>query len=263
MSNNISDPTATPPNLEERVDALIVKRKEWEEGEYQSSTNILYNVLAECLEVKYFIERGGAAARSAFDTLLERHTIKFRADTPVTKSIIRLVFGDCKRRADIYSSTIQAAFSRDISPEHFPAWVKIEGGVEQVAELKDKSRQPKMSQETLIEIAKLTVPTAQILATIPAIAELAPASNSYYDLSVALIRRTSDGASHVIYGTNKKTVISAVLATLGKALASQLEEVEIVERTKADAVKLRQRVTQAVVAHKAAPAGDTPHASAL
>lgn len=114
--------------------SLEARRVMWEEGQYRTSNQVLYGMLAECLGFAGEVSTADAKVRSAeIEKLYKERGYKLRVDTPLITRVVRLVFGDRDRsRINTYSLVLREAKRRNISPLNLAEWIELEGGLQSI-----------------------------------------------------------------------------------------------------------------------------------
>lgn len=90
------------------IDALIQKRITWENGTYKASNDELYALLSDCLELFNEVQLERKLIKR-INALLEEREIQMRSNTSLATKIVRLIFGDCGKRAYTYAKVITVA----------------------------------------------------------------------------------------------------------------------------------------------------------
>jgi hypothetical protein len=235
--------TLNPPvMLKEQITALIAKREKWEKNQYQSSTALLYGLLAECLEITLRLSRKNNAEINAFNDLLAEHNIKKNESTQLETRVVRLAFGDCGRRDQIYGNVLFHAMKSSIEPKGLPTWIQAQGGVENVGQSKGASGSMKVQRKELVQLAAAEMETADFQIELEPLQCLEPSNKEYVTLSIAIIRKT-DGKFGIVYGTNHKSLLEQALAQAGKDLKLTQATAQIVSEAK-DLETVRRTATQ-------------------
>ncbi|MCR9257684.1 MAG: hypothetical protein NXI16_16490 [Alphaproteobacteria bacterium] len=205
-------------NLTAAINALRKQCQAWELGVFRTSNDELYAILQKC---HLFLEnlRSAPEMRSSFTKALAGLGIQTRGNTSLELKVVKAVFGKENKRIHAYVRLLQAA-KKDL-PKGKPLsdWIVEHGGVEEIR------RKPK-GGPTPAERAKSNREHAeQSLVNIDPVGSrfdpddsLQPDSDSDYPFSVALVRVDSDGKAAVVFGTNKTTLVRAVLSEAGAKL---------------------------------------------
>ena len=102
MENKLNETT-----LADRIDALEDARKNWETGTYAAANTELYSLLDRCYAL-YVELRSERKLIKPLNALLAARNLKPQANTSLATKIVRLVFGDCGKRA--YSNRLPFSF---------------------------------------------------------------------------------------------------------------------------------------------------------
>ena len=187
MQNPLT-PINPPLTFKQKVIGLIARREKWEKNEYKTSKVILYGLLAECREIMLKLSEKNAADMNAFNDLLEGHQIVMNSSTPIETRIVRLVFGDCGRRAHIYSNLLKHAKAHGIAPKDLAEWIIRERGIENVVHNKSSPASKKVMRQELIKYASTRLENTPFLLELEANGVLEPSNDNYVSLSLAIIR---------------------------------------------------------------------------
>lgn len=185
-------------SIPEFLDHLCRARNDWEITTYRASNDGLYGLLGGSLRLYYHVwDSVGTkpilrkADHKTLKEQLEGHLkskgLRFTPNTHMATKIVRCVFETDRKRASVYSIVLRAAIEAKIQPDALPAFIRENGGIEQ---LRLRKRSP---------IAKVD-PKKLIWETTPiATAALAPeASRATNDeLQLALVTVQADGGAHI------------------------------------------------------------------
>lgn len=216
MSKKSSQDNVT--NLTSAIDALRRKCEAWEINIYKSSNDELYSILQKC---HLFLEnlRSAPKMRNAFTKALEGLGIEVRGNTSLELKVVKAVFGKENKRIHAYVRLLKTAKKDLPKGTSLSDWIFEEGGVEEIR------RKPK-DGPTPTEKAKLNRERAErTLCDVDPIGKhfdpddsLQPVSDGDYPFSVALVRVDANGKAAVVFGSNKTTLVRAVLTEAGSAL---------------------------------------------
>lgn len=220
MENKLNETT-----LVDRIDELSEARKEWENGTYAAANAELYTLLERCLVL--FKELSGERKLiMLLNTLLTVRGLKPQTNTSLAVKIVRLVFGDCGKRAYYYANVLTIAAEEKRDNESMALFVGRKGGVEEIrrsAAHGGKTR-AQLKQE-FVDFAAEALSTANGIGDeLPLADALKPHKESATGFSVALIRGDATGKGVIVYGTNNETLVQAVLEVAGKQLKPAAEE---------------------------------------
>ena len=151
--------------LVSQLDALVVKRKQWEATDYKKANDGLYSLLANCLEVfnsKFVIasDDDKKTLRADLKARLEADGVRVQRNTTTLTMFVRFVFGSDRKRAHGYTYVLKAAISYDIAAATLPSWIVEQGGIEEVR------KRMIVSEEAQQRKADLAVAQAQVKANI-------------------------------------------------------------------------------------------------
>ena len=132
-ANNVAFANSTVALL----DALSVKRDEWEKGAFKAANEALYALLAETLEIysSKFVAGSKDDQRTLRTQLMSRLKemgIKAQKNSTALGMLVRFVFKSDRKRAHRYAYVLTAAVSEGVAAVDFPAYVRNAGGVEEV-----------------------------------------------------------------------------------------------------------------------------------
>lgn len=151
--------------LVSQLDALVVKRKQWEATDYKKANDGLYSLLANCLEVfnsKFVIasDDDKKTLRADLKARLEADGVRVQRNTTTLTMFVRFVFGSDRKRAHGYTYVLKAAISYEISAASLPSWIVEQGGIEEVR------KRMIVSEEAQQRKADLAVAQAEVKANI-------------------------------------------------------------------------------------------------
>ena len=131
----------TVANFQNEVTQLINKRADWQENQFKSSNEMLYDLLAKVYEL-YTQSNGGEKADSSKRAWLieqcKQREIVFKAKSPTLIQLItKLVFYDSladSRRVNSYARVLNAAAQsrKVLVAADVPKFIKENGGIEEV-----------------------------------------------------------------------------------------------------------------------------------
>lgn len=151
--------------LVSQLEALVVKRKQWEATDYKKANEGLYSLLANCLEVfnSKFVNASDddkKTLRTDLKARLEADGVRVQRNTTTLTMFVRFVFGSDRKRAHGYTYVLKAAISYDISAASLPSWIVEQGGIEEVR------KRMIVSEEAQQRKAELATAQAQVRASI-------------------------------------------------------------------------------------------------
>ncbi|XDZ64982.1 hypothetical protein AB8880_08590 [Alphaproteobacteria bacterium LSUCC0684] len=95
-------------NISTWIDSLKTKRETWENGTYKASNEELYVLLDECVDLFKEV-RAHRSLVKKLNLILEEREIMMRSNTSLATKIVRLIFGDCGKRAYTYARVLTVA----------------------------------------------------------------------------------------------------------------------------------------------------------
>lgn len=124
-------------SLVSQLEGLVLRRKQWEATEYKKSTDILYSLLGDSLDVftSKFVNASDDDKKTLRGELSERlkaDGVRVQRNTTTLTMFVRFVFGSDRKRAHGYTYVLKAAISHEISAANLPSWIIEQGGIEEV-----------------------------------------------------------------------------------------------------------------------------------
>jgi len=95
-------------NISTWIDSLATKRETWENGTYKASNEELYVLLDECVDLFKEVRVHRSLVKK-LNLILEEREIMMRSNTSLATKIVRLIFGDCGKRAYTYARVLTVA----------------------------------------------------------------------------------------------------------------------------------------------------------
>ncbi len=140
-STVVLNDTATPAaaqatvNVRHYFEQLSAEREAWEVNAFRTSNEQLYVLLQKCYST-YAAMSGdtdeAAALRSGLKDYINTKGLKFNAGTHTIVKIVKCVFGNDRRRISAYGIVLRAALAQRISVLDIPAFIRSNGGVEEI-----------------------------------------------------------------------------------------------------------------------------------
>ncbi|MBO9422369.1 hypothetical protein J7481_22855 [Labrenzia sp. R4_2] len=233
--------------ISDSISTLRQRCQIWEAGLYRSSNEELYSILEQC---HLFLEslRTASQMRKAFSKALTSLGIDVRSDTSLELKVVKAIFGKENTRVHAYVRLLRIAKTDLPKGKTLSDWIVEQGGVEEIR------RKPKIGP-TAAEIAKQRREVAeQRLYDVETIGtrfdpedSLKPDPDGDYPFSVALVRVDSDCKAGVVFGSNKTTLIAAVLAEAGARLEDTADQQEVVSKHTEKRIKRDQVLSRADV----------------
>lgn len=220
MSNKL-----TEAEVVAKLNDLSKARLNWENGSYKKSNDELYNLLDRCFAL--FEQMSGEAKLiKELNDLLTERSITWNENTSLATKIARFVFNGSNKRITGYARVLRIARSEKLDSESFAAFIKRNGGVEEVR------KKPLAGSLTKAALAKQNIALAEkhFVTSDPLVqditcssAELHPNNEAPYHFAAALVRKNADGTLSIVYGNNKSSVVKVLLAEAGKAAGEKLK----------------------------------------
>lgn len=238
-----TQPIQTVDQLDKAFTTLINEREVWEAGTYAASNTELYALLGHCLDVLYKLKRFTELARG-LNGLLETRGFKFTAGTSIEVRLLRAVFGDpsdakkYKQRIYNYARVLVVAHGAGVTGDELSDFITEQGGIDEIRRHDPKAKKKADEIEVLKQHAgnRLNGADFTTIATgITLTQELEPEADQYF--SIALVRKEQDGTGSIVFGTNSKSLVSAVLGIAGRKIDADEQE----ERSRQKAEELQRQ----------------------
>lgn len=216
----------TTNNLVAKLDGLSAKCDAWEHGIYQTATDALYELLAECLDIyqQDFIKATDdvkAALRLELVNRLQSAGIRVFKTTLTMHLLVRYVFKSDRRRAHVYGYVLRAAVADGIAGWMLPDYIRSAGGVEEIR------RKQVVKEETLKAREQLAAAVAWVIAEIEqnSVSPLgvidAPTGEDFKDFCVVLGKPRGDGTIALV------SVLSDVSESMLKQFTEKVAKVRV------------------------------------
>ena len=126
--------------------------------------------MAECQEIyeERFLNAGEMdqkALRADLKARLEAAGVKVQRNTTTLTMVVRFVFGSDRKRAHGYNYVIKAAVSHGVTAQQLPAWIKANGGIEEIKRrnvMSDEALANRDKREAALDEVKSSAETAAI-----------------------------------------------------------------------------------------------------
>lgn len=133
----IQPDTQVVQSVTAQLDELCATRDEWQQGEYARSNETLYSLLAGCLNVyqtDYLCASADTKTKIRLDMTakLEQDGAGVQSNSQMLTMLIRYVFRTDRKRAAKYAYVLNAALADQQTGETLAAWVKEQGGIEEL-----------------------------------------------------------------------------------------------------------------------------------
>jgi len=207
--------------IENEIATLIApietQRKAWEAGPYKASNDMLYDLLAKCLELYLQIKRKRKSIK-CINKELDTRGLPHNAKTSLAVKVIRLIFGECGNRVFAFATVLIEADKCNIDSIALPKWISDQDGIENIR--KSKSGKDKISDAQLAENGVELFNTIDAIFEFPEqIKNLEPHPEATNEFAVALVRPGSNGSTEIVFGTNKQSIVNKVLGEASRVLS--------------------------------------------
>lgn len=219
-------------SLETTLLSLVAEREAWETGSYAKANDELYALLDKCM-IQYEQVKNSPSLRAVVSAMLRDRNIAFNASTNTLTKIVRLVFGDCGKRAFTYARVIKIALAEKPEKQFLATFIAQSGGVEEIRRRDKNGVSPAVLRAQRIAVATEKLSTASGFFTVQTSDEIAPHEDTENNFSLAILRLNSDGTSSIVCGIKNKGLLNAALehAARQEAIVEDAEA-EIIERRK-------------------------------
>ncbi len=224
--------TMTPAMLADKIDALSNEREAWETGSYAKSTQELTALLEKCLSFYSEIKANRQLLNKVNLLLDERGLTYNTATSPFTK-IVRLVFGDCGKRAFTYARVLEIAHSEKPENQSLASFVVDRGGIDSLRRT-SSGLSAKDQRDARIAAGKAYSMQKSPIFSFPTALEIFPSASVEHDFCVALVLRNADGTHSIVHATTNATLVKEALAIAGRDAASDGQAQAVVDTASAD-----------------------------
>ena len=188
-------------SIVQRLDALSVKRDNWERTDFKKANDGLVALLAECLglyttEFLTVDDAHRKALREALSTKLKAAGVKVQKNTTTLTMLVRYVFNSDRKRAHGYAYVLMAALADKIAAADLAGYIANAGGIEEIKRRMVKSTEA-LAKQAQIKQAKSKVEAEIELAEIAPLAEVRIAGLTG-DYVVLLAKPGVDGKATIV-----------------------------------------------------------------
>lgn len=232
MAKKMSEKTANKLMIQNEITRLHEETQAWNEGVYKRSNEQLYSILQDC-HLLLIQLRGERKLRKQLDAALEGAGLKTRSNTSLERKVVVAVFGIENNRINAYVSVLQIA-KRDL-PKGWTLieWIEEAGGIEEIRRKPKEGPTPAEKARRRCAFAEETLSfTKSIGARFKPNRALQPSEEGTYNFSVALVRVDDDGQASIVFGTNKSSLVKAILTQAGTELEEQETNTETLNKHK-------------------------------
>lgn len=241
--------TIDTKSLQTTLQNLVAEREAWETGSYAKANEELYALLDKCM-IQYEQVKNSPSLRAVVSEMLNERNIAFNASTNTLTKIVRLVFGDCGKRAFTYARVIKVALAEKPENQSLASFIVMAGGIEEIRRRSKDGVSPAVLRAQRIAAATQKLSNASGLFTVQTSEEIAPHSDTENNLSLAILRLNADGTSSIVCGIKNKGLLNAALEQAARQVASaETAEAEIVDqRNKRQATDAKIKAANVTVA---------------
>ena len=242
-------------DLHTTLNDLIQRRTAWEDGVYKQANTELYAILEQCAKVFADCRDDKKTARS-FNAVAETLGIKFNKGTSMALKVVRVVFGQEKQREFAYACVLKLWREEAREGQTLTNYVIEKGGIENVRRNEGKRTTPVLTNDDYREIAANTMSGTPVLASFPVAEHMLRDEENDTDYIVALVHCDANGTGKVIYGSNRRSLVDAALAVMGKEINELQQEEDGADQLEAQRKQTAKNIKtffakQAAKAHSA------------
>jgi len=211
--------------------AIATKAATWHSTSYKKATDELFALLSDCYAGVADIRKEGTAMVRELNKLLTANGITFNDGTSLETRVVRVVFGNIGKRAQIYARVLRNAHEQSVKPTAFAEWLVKQGGIEAVRK-QCKGLSPSELKAQRVETAEKALPCvkAQQLSNAPKV--------DGSDYVLALVQH-ANGKQRIVGFCDSVTLIKEAMAKLADAAEQQASTV-----TRADLERERRQLQQ-------------------
>lgn len=247
MSFDPKSNSITIEQLADKIDELIDARETWENGSYKASNDELYRLLDRCTALLLEVQADRKLILRIGKMLTERG-LEPRDNTSLATKIVRLVFGDCGKRAYTYANVISVAALEKAENETMRTYVNNRGGIEQISRGKSSKNGGVSRQDNVNYAVNALVMTKPIIPEFDMVNSVQPHAGSAHSFSLAIIRKNSNGKGNAVFGINNISLVNSALIYAAKQLRPKAEA-EAKEVTKQTQMNRRRTVVNNIKMH--------------
>jgi len=196
-----NDNLAFANGIVQSLDALSVRRQQWESTDYKKANDGLYALLAECLGVyqSKFVAGSDTDRKTLRNELVGRLRnagIKVQKNSTTLIMLTRYVFGSDRKRAHGYAYVLAAALSHGVVAAILPAYITEQGGIEEIKRKMVISEKALANREAVNAAkAEVTADIEQACITPLATLDISGVTGNY---AVLLCKPAADGKVSVV-----------------------------------------------------------------
>lgn len=117
------------------IEQLVLEAEVWQNTAFKSSNDQLYGLLARCYSLYNSLSgdtKEAVALRDGLNSYINTKGYAFTKGTHTINKIVKCVFGFDRRRVSAYGIVLRTALSKNISTMDIPAFIRDNGGVEEI-----------------------------------------------------------------------------------------------------------------------------------
>lgn len=216
-------------SIVQQLDALSVKRDQWERTDYKKANEGLYALLSDCLGLfnAEFVNASNddrKALREGLTVKLKAAGVKVQKNTNTLTMLVRYVFASDRKRAHGYAYVLSAAIADKIAESDLPAYIINAGGIEEIKRLTVKSEEAKVRQSAIVA-AEAKVRSEVVLAEVAPLGKVAIAGLKG-EYAVLLAKPGADGVATIVGALSEVSdaIINAMLISMAKERVKRNEE---------------------------------------
>lgn len=206
-------------DLVNKLTNLVSEREAWETGAYATSNQQLYALLDKCLTLAVETKHS-PLQRAKITQMLDERNIAHNSSTNTLTKIVRLVFGDCGKRAYSYVRVLSVAAADKPENVSLATFITNNGGIEEIRRRSKSGVSPSVVRQQNIAAATRHMVDADGIIQVATTAAIAPHAETENNLSLAVVRLNADGTSSIVYGIQSKSLLKAALEVAGKQLGA-------------------------------------------
>lgn len=210
--------TMTPAMLADKIDALFNEREAWETGSYAKSTQELTALLEKCLAF-YSEVKASRLLLKKLNVLLDERGLTYNTATSSFTKIVRLVFGDCGKRAYTYARVLDIAHKEKPENQSLASFLVDKGGIDQLRRTAS-GLSPAAQKAARIAAGEVYSMQKSPIFSFEKAQEIFPSVNAEAEFCLALVRRNADGTSSIVHAITNATLINEALAIAGRDAAA-------------------------------------------
>lgn len=219
----------------ETLCSIARRAGEWHSTSYKKATDELYTLLADCYKGTADIRAASVSVVKQLNKLLKEKKLTFNDGTRLETKVVRVVFGNIGKRAQIYARVLVNAREQSVQSEDFVSWLETQGGVEAVRK-QHNGLTPAEVKAQRVETAEKVLPhvKAQQLSSAPKV--------DGSDYVLALVQHTN-GKQRIVGFCDSVTLIKEAMSKLADAAQQEADDITRADIER-DARKYRQEIAQ-------------------